>query len=426
MMLVAICTPICFFLMLMMRVKFGRWLSYANVVNCLWLIGIVTTSLGAFDVYQPCWKVYLYIMLMLISFNTLTFFCVRNSKIQSDELTLVCISPTRNKIETVLLLFLLMLMIPELINSLKVLLLGGYNLVRENSLTSFTFIQYFLYHYGNPIIISLSVISIVDVVFTGKNKLNFALAFVDTVINITIFASRWMLLEFILLLVLCLVLKYRFRILNIIKNNRKLMVCAVAGVCIVLFITSQRKMSGGNTTILENVFFYIWGSIACMGGHLSSIESSIAQDGYTFGQMFFSGIVGFFDDILQPLLHISITPGIETLNKIVQNFVFVSPNVRMNNNVTMVTAFLVDGGGFGVVILTAITAWILAHLYNKMNEKRSEKYTAYFIFSFSLFLFGIIEWMPARATNIWVFIIIALIYKVRKIKINFKSRGGML
>ncbi|HBC99500.1 MAG TPA: hypothetical protein DC053_09275 [Lachnoclostridium sp.] len=279
-------------------------------------------------------------------------------------------------------------------------------------------VQWFLYHYGNPVIIALSVISIVDVIFVGKNKQNLILSFVATLINITIFASRWMLLEFIVILALCLLFRYHFRIISAIRNNRRIFMFIAAGAILLIFITSQRKMSSGNSTILENIYYYFWGSIACMGAHIENVDNYIMYNGHTWGQLYFSGIMGVCKDILQPIFHINIRPGIEVLNEVVQGYVYVSPKIRMNNNVTMITAFYFDGGGYAIALFSGMTAWFVARLYNKMNRSGTTNKLAYFIFAYSLLLFGLIEWMPARATNIWVFIIIAIIYRIRRIKIK--------
>lgn len=420
--IILICVPVCLLMIIIMRAKFGTWFNYANVVNLLWTLGIITTALGTYGVYRPNWKVYLYIVLMLGSFNVVTYLCAKRYRPKRQEIEIAQASPIINRLETVILLGMLIMMIPELKRSLNTLFLGGYNLVRETSLTSSTLTQYLLYHYGNPIIIALSVISIVDVVFTRKNKVNFVISLLDTVINITIFASRWMLLEFILVLSICIIMKYRLKILKAAKENKKLVFAIALGLSGIIYITSQRKMSGGNTSVLENVFFYLWGSIACMGGHLTSVENYISLNGYGLGKMFFSGIVGAIKDVVQPLFHISLVPGIEILNKIVQGFIWVSPNVRMNNNVTMLTAFLVDGGGLAIVICTSVVTYIISIFYNRMNMQQSETRIAYFVFAYSLFLFGLIEWMPSRATNIWVFIVMIVVYRLRKIRVKIKEQ----
>lgn len=412
--------PICCFLFLMMRSKFGKWINYVNVFNAIWLIGIITTAIGSYQIYKPSTKVYVCIMLMMITFNAVTYFTVHSSeaKLYSISEIIKDYMPRRNKIDIIILLMLILLMMPELKNSLSTILIGGYNLVRGNALTSFTWTQWFLYHYGNSIIIGISVVSIIDLIFYGKGKLNFVLSIIATIINITIFASRWMLLEFVLVVATALLLKYHFKISKVIKENKKIVFGILMGVIMLLYITSQRKMSGGNSTIIENIYYYFWGSISCMSNHFANIDQYIKGNGYMLGQMYFSGIVGFIGDTLGTLFKISITPGIQILNKITQDYIAVSPTIRMNNNVTMLTAFYVDGGWGAIVLLSGLTAVIMAKLHNQMYRKCSVLSIAYFIFAYSLLLFGLIEWMPARSTNIWVFIVIYFIYWLRRKKIR--------
>lgn len=70
------------------------------------------------------------------------------------------------------------------------------------------------------------------------------------------------------------------------------------------------------------------------------------------------------------------------------------------------------------MLLSGLTAAIIAKLYNLMYRRRSAAAVAYFIFAYSLLLFGLIEWMPARATNIWVFLVIGGIYWLRRKRIK--------
>lgn len=60
----------------------------------------------------------------------------------------------------------------------------------------------------------------------------------------------------------------------------------------------------------------------------------------------------------------------------------------------------------------------MAKLYNLMYRRHSATAVAYFIFAYSLLLFGLIEWMPARATNIWAFLVIGGIYWLRRKRIK--------
>lgn len=402
------------FLSYTMRLKFRRWINYANVINLLWLIGIVTTAFGAFNVYKPREFVYIYIMIMLVCFNVITYLSVNNS--YTNALSIVKPIVARNRFETVLLIFLIAIMLPELIEACKILISGGYNEVREGVLSSFTFTQWILYHYGNPIIIALSIMAVIDVVYYGKNKLNMILAFIAVIENITIFASRWMLTEIVLVLVISLLLKNRFRLSYTIKNNKKILIGVILAFALLVFITSQRRLNSGNTSILENIYYYFWGSVKCMDIHLQNVDAFIAKNGYTYGQVYFSGVIGLFQEFLEPILHTQLTSGIEIINQIVQDFVSVAPNIRMNNNVTMITAFYFDGGVIGIVLFSCVTASVVAWLYNKANKICTVDKMTYFIFAFSILIFGNVEWLPARPTIILSFLFMLILYKFRKIK----------
>ena len=403
-----------------MKNKFKKWINYASIINLIWLVGIITTYIGLFEIYKPQNRIYVIINVFLLCFNIITYLTVRNTESRTLRSEFVIHNiESRNKLETISLSGIIVLMIPDFYSSLKVIMSGGYNLVRENVLTSFTFTQWFLYHFGNPLIMALSIIAIIDVVFYGKNKFNLFLSFVAVLIDITIFASRSLLTEIIVALTICLFLKYHFKLKEVIKKHKIIIISLIATLALLIFVTSQRKMNGGNSTVIENLYYYFWGSFSCMDNHLDNINRYVVANGHTYFQMFISGIVGVFGDILS-LFGIRIQSGILIINPIVQEYVKVSPNIQMNNNVTMLTAFYLDAGWIGVAFYSSLASLILGCFYNKMKSCSRADNLSYFIFAYVLFFFGIIEWLPARATSIWVFLFIFIIYKVRVLKFKFK------
>ena len=404
----------------LMKNKFKKWFNYVNIINFMWLVGIITTYQGFYEIYRPQNRTYTIIIIFLLCFNIVSYLAVKKTEQRTLHSHFIIHNiESQNKIETILLIGVILLMIPEFLSSVRVIMSGGYNTVRENVLTSFTFIQWLLYHFGNPLIIALTIIAIVDVVFFGKNKFNLLLSFVAVLIDITIFASRGLLTQVLLVLIVCLLLKYHFKLKEVVRKHKVIVISIIIAICLLFFITSQRKMSGGNSTIMENLYYYFWGSFSCMDNHLDNINAYIAVNGHTYYLMFISGIVGVFSDILS-FFGFKIQTGIQIINPIVQEYVAVSPNIRMNNNVTMLTAFYFDAGWAGIVFYSLIVTFILAWLYNKMIKLKCADYVAYFAFTFAWFFFGITEWTPARATTIWVYIFMFIIYKIRIIKITYR------
>lgn len=94
--------------------------------------------------------------------------------------------------------------------------------------------------------------------------------------------------------------------------------------------------------------------------------------------------------------------GVETINEVTQQFVFVSPQTFMNNNVTMIYAFLRDFGVWGLFICPFLLGAIYAHMYKLKKIQPNIYRKSVYYFSLSIMPFLLFEWMPARMSIILV------------------------
>lgn len=390
----------------------GKSANYIVYFNLLWVVGAILTSLGLYNSFVPPIKIYIYIFIMLLAFNVTTFFLInKNLKLKkysfNNEILFLSKDKRKSKVNLLILLTLIILIFPTFLESVSYILVHGYSELRTQVLTFTNLLQWFLYHYGHPIIMAIMIIATIDVVFYKRNFIVFLIGLICVIMYITIFASRWMLAESILILVLSLLQKYGNKIINMLKRNKKIVILLSSGVALLLFITSQRSLS--DTSIMQNIYYYIFGSINLFGVFSNSLDNYVAANGFLLGQVFFSGIVGVFYDVLKLLFGVNINSGITYINEVVQNYEYVSPTIRMNNNVTMLYAFVSDFGWLGLIIFPSIIAVFCFRSYKKVLLKTTKLNLSIYIYTFSLLLFGIVEWFPARATVILTYVFIYLL-----------------
>ncbi len=83
---------------------------------------------------------------------------------------------------------------------------------------------------------------------------------------------------------------------------------------------------------------------------------------------FFSGVITPIIIFLKIILGVEIQTGIEILNEVTQIFSNVSPKIKMNNNCTMIYAFLRDLGFAGLILYPSIIALFFSSVYKKNEE----------------------------------------------------------
>lgn len=390
----------------------GTSANYIIFFNLLWMVGSILTSLGLYDSFVPPLKIYLYIFFMLLTFNVTTVILASTSTSLkeyslNDESKFIITDKKKSRILLVILIALIVLIFPTFIRSVSYIMSNGFGELRSEVLTSKSLVQWILYHYGHPLILAIMVISTVDVIFYRKNFMVYSIGLICVIMYITIFASRWILAECILMLVLCLLQKYGNKLTDIIKNNKKIALLLLVGLSLLIYITSQRSLH--EASILENIYYYFFGSIDLLGIFSHNLHQYTFNYDYLYGQAFFSGVVGVFADILRLLLGININTGIVYINEVVQGYEYVSPTIRMNNNVTMLYAFISDFGWFGLIIFPSLIAVFCFKCYKKAVMKTTKLNLAIYVYTFSILLFCIIEWFPGRATTILTFVFIYLL-----------------
>ena len=398
----------CFLLWIINTSFFHRAYNYANCFIGLWTVISFLSMCGFYDFYIPPESTYLYIAFMLLVFEIATLFGYKvrfgnkkNRRILSNyEDTRVLIkSIPFTLINMVCTAFL----IPYVRTGLSYIFVGGFNSLRQESLRTLysTGTKLVLMNIVQPIILASLIIGFWNLIRNRKFNWYIIIALLNSVLYILVFASRWILMEILMLLFVIVVQYYGGHIFKVIKDHKFLVAIGIFIVLIIITITAQRSVSSDGG-VFKNIYTYFVGSIHLFGVACKNPSDFLLHDssGYLYGGELLSGITDVVFMVTNRIFHTDFVTGISVLNNVTQKFYSVAPNVVMNNNFTMVYAFLRDGGLLGILFDTSILACVYAKIYK--NRDSSLFYITTWCYMKSMALFLVFEWMFARTSMIMV------------------------
>ena len=336
---------------------------------------------------------------------------------------------------TILAFLVTVLMIPTTIKGINVLISNGFGALRNEGLsagTTYSAIEkLFLIYVLKPFNTALLTYSIIDFIDKNKIKANLILCIINVFQQMLTFGGRSALLGIVLLIFVVVVDKYGKKILRMLKNNKKIVVGALAILGVIIYISSQRKVGGGEG-LLFNVYTYFVGSIHLFGVCIDN-ASTFLLDGQNllYGQAMFNWITEIINFVGGILFNISITTGIEIVNQVPQNFVNVSPTVVMNNNVTMLYIFLRDFDVWGLIIGPMVLALVYVWAYKARKNKRTLISRAIYYYLLSQMPYFLFEYILAKGNVVFVIIFMLLIYRIvstreRTEKVEEKSNANLI
>ena len=180
-------------------------------------------------------------------------------------------------------------------------------------------------------------------------------------------ASRFLLLYFIIELAFCICYYYR----NLLKKYRKKIFKVLIALCMIIFLMTyirSKTVSGGNYTIMQNLYAYFTVEFPLMDYWLDYIPHGF----YGFGTAFLHGTFG----VLSPVIRFLNIPmeKYNMLTKIIvpteENFIGVFPWKKYNAFISIFYFFFLDFGYIGVLLEMFIFGCICSninftkHIYN--------------------------------------------------------------
>ncbi len=389
-------------------VLFKKKVNYANAFLLIWLVVTSLSDFGFYDFYIPNTLTYVYIFTMLIVFELSTCFLLSLRRKRKKTWGVF-----EHKWNVYLLISLMctFILIPTFLISMRYALANGFYYLRIRILYNELFparVTLVLKDIIQPLIIVTSMTSIYEIINNGKYRMTVFTSFINTVLYILTLGNRWLILEIICIGIVIVIMKYSLNIVRIINDNKKLIPVAIGLFLMIVFITSQRSISG-STGFIYDAYSYFVGSVHFFGVAVANPEEFVLDgSSYLLGTELLSSFISLFNEVLLTLkINPSIESGMTVINRITQQYFFVSPTTHMNNNITMIYGFLRDGGIVGLVVDTFFISLFMGVLYIRRNKNIYNKYM--YIFGVSLIPFTIFEWVYGRTYILSVFIFLIVL-----------------
>lgn len=414
-MMTIIYTVIISFCLLLNRMIFKNFFNYLNIFLIIWYTAAVLSMKGFYNFTIPSMKTYIYILIVLVFLEVFSIIFLRITiKRDNNEKKIKCNYCLKYKITYILSACVTIIMIPTTIKGCNILLKYGFGYLRNIGFTLELYTSYekiFLVYIAKPLNIALLIYSIIDLIDNKKIKINFILCLLNVIQYILTFGGRAALLEIVLLTGIAIIDKYNANIYIAIKNNKKVILFSAIFLVFIVYITSQRSLNK-NAGFLFNFYSYYVGSIHLFGINLDNPSMSLLDGRHLlYGKEMFNSIIEFIN-IFGSVFRISLPTGIEQVNQVTQQYRYVSPNVQMNNNVTMIYAFLRDFDLYGLIIGPCVIALIYAITYktNKKEGRIQDRAVYYYLLSqLPYFLF---EFVLAKGSIVFTIGAILLLSRI--------------
>ena len=397
--------------------------NYANIFLLLWCVIPSLSAFGFYDFYKPPFEAHVYIILAIITFEITTLITKRIHIIKENEIET---HPSTERINWTILLIIslicLAVIFPFFIISIRFALSNGFYYLRIKVLNNELFSarnRIILQDVIQPLVITTTLASIYHLVENRKIKIVTIISVLNCGLYMMTIGNRWLIMEVLLMIVVIVVGKYAFNIVEILRKNKwatRIVALLIVGM---VFITVQRSIRG-STGLLYDVYSYFVGSIHFFGLAVSSpSEFALDSSHYLWGQELISAFVGLINNIGAAFGNSEIiSSGLNTINEITQKYYFVSPTTHMNNNITMIYGFMRDCGVVGVIFDTTVLALFCMFVYKRRNKSIYTRFR--YIFNLTLLPFLIFEWFYGRTFVLIVFLILTLLDITSKKKLRIK------
>lgn len=389
---------------------FNKYVNYLNVFVCIFGIASIFSMFGLYNLYIPPVTAYLYILVTLICFEffSIFFLSIKQQKFKQKKNTELNWKYMKN--------LSMILFVSFLLFSIK-----GMSFVAQNGLFSLREIGFTTELYTSmqkilivnilkPINTVILILSAIELIQNNKLKLSLVFSLLNCIQCTLIFGGRGVIIEVILYFIILLYNKYGFKILKLLKKNKLLVLMFFVLIVIVSYMTINRSLRGGSG-VFYNFYNYFIGSIHLFGVYVSSPCTYLLDNQHLlYGLEIFNGILEPFKILFNLLGGVQLKSGIEIINEVTQNYVYVAPNVLMNNNVTMVYAFLRDFGFFGLIICPLFLAYFYAKIYkNKVLDQNNTLRMGLWVFVMGELPFLLFEYTFAKMATVMVLIFMLLL-----------------
>lgn len=271
---------------------------------------------------------------------------------------------------------------------------------------------------GYPLLYTLVPISIVEYIST-KEKNYLIIAILLSLIRFLFDFRRTYIVIIVVFIIFVLILRKKETIQKKLKNShltfrKKLVIISSFLVLIGCFsmLSKVRRGDEGSDeySLGSNFYYYYVGSIPYF-----SLRVDALQDiDYTYGFTSFRGIISPFYGILN-LIGFEKSDLVEIANENVNSLhntvLLISKDHQFNSYATSFFEFYLDGGIFGVILLSALFGFYAQSIYNDMRTYKNDRYVMKYALFVSIFLYmSVLHFNGVVVCYIWPFFLERFFY----------------
>ena len=382
---------------------FGTVKNPISIFGLLWCLIGIGSNAAFYGYYEPSTTVNIIILVGCI-FSFFTYglslqgynkrFFVEQLKSRSEDV----------EIRRVILVnvFCIVILIPYVIRSLNVLVVGGFSVLRSQNIIENGFLAILNDSVIRPIFTATTILALVYSFSDAKRNHKMKLLVLSIIVNIeqvVLSAGRAPLVNLVFYLMISLILFYGKNIKSILYRGRKYIVLGAIMAIAVLKITSQRSMASDENMFLYNTYVYYFSGPA----YLSQLIKNITVYGPGGKLLYGAASFGFLSNVISDIL-IFLTGkaqgSLYLLGSVISNNQYrIGVRTSINAMYTCFYPFLIDYGWIGVIIcplfIGIVSAMLTKRLYKNQNS-----------FNICLYIY-------------WIYVIIRTVFKWDLVNIDF-------
>lgn len=400
-------------------ILYNKILIPNNIFTIMWCFCGVFSMYNRVNLVRPRLEIHIFILICIISFNF--FYYLTSNKFFKTKKIIKEKNFDKeyiinNNIIYLLFIISLILIIPNMINSIQIIIKYGFNLnlIRQEVYMDISYSGAHIFAFitkniPQSIFNAISLIAAINIVRGEKSIVKIGI--ISIAINILTFGGRYSLLNFLIYYIAAYLILGN----TLIKIKKKYIIISL--ICLI-FATFSRGL--GTLSFFDMIITYFVGSFSYLEVILQNPTSFGLDEpllwGYlTLGFIFEPIVMG-----LKLLFQFDIDVPSYYFNIYTQNFVNISTDgIQMyNNNATIIYTFLRDFGVLGMIVGTGFIASLMNILSNKYYQKKDIRYLFFLVYLYSVIINSTMMYTMTSVTT--SLLILIIIFSVKRVK-NKKS-----
>lgn len=410
---------ICAFFIFINRFIYRKIVSFPTIITAIWGISLALSTLGLYDTFATSDTVVFYAIIFIFGINLFSalFYSrsLKEKKTNSDTNMMIS-----NRVLTITLIICSVLLLFALWDGLVLLLeTNDFSAVRNayiNYETVGTHFQVLVSVTLIPIGKAASLLSVIDLVYSGKLKSSFVLSIIFLLLCMVMTGGRSTIFFLVLALVITLYDKEN-SLAKILKQYPKIIAAVVVAVIVLLIVTFQRGFV--DNSVMQSIYVYFVGCFNLFGVYL---DGAVTFTPLLFGQALISGVAFPFIEALR-FFGVDILPGNYILaEQATSKYIPISPTVAINATPTTMFPALRDFGVAGLLVYPAVICYAFQKLKDRCQKNNNILNKALFINFLTSALLLNMAYQFGTFQIIVVFVYIIVLCKISDVYINKRMK----